>query len=62
MTPLRTDSVDQLPGHGSLLQLVPAPVAPRDAERDRIVIVGGGFAGATLAQQLDGPLSEDPPR
>src|SRR4249920_2738564 len=58
MTPSRTDSVDQRPGHGSLLPLVPAPIAPRDAERDRIVIVGGGFAGATLAQQLERTLGD----
>ena len=49
MTPSRTDSVDQLPGHGSLLRLVPAAIAPRDAERDRIVIVGGGVGAAPRA-------------
>lgn len=37
---------------------MPAPIAPLDAERDRIVIVGGSFAGATLARELERTLGD----
>lgn len=33
-------------------------MATSGTDRDRIVIVGGGFAGATLAQQLERGLGD----